>query len=130
MSVEVKGVKQLIAELEKRFGKAKMQQVSDNALLAGAKVFVAELESQFTSFKDTGASIEEITISDPFYRGSERVVAVHWKGSKGRYRIIHLNEFGTVKNPNPAGKGAIARTMRNAESAYLEAIKQAIQEGI
>ncbi len=130
MSVEISGLSKLQKELEKRFGQQNMQRVSDRALLAGAKVFVKELESQFESFKDTGASIEEITISEPMWVGNVRTVKVHWRGPKGRFRIIHLNEWGTVKNPNPKGKGAIARALRNAEKAYRNAIKKTIREGI
>lgn len=130
MSVKVTGQKQLLAELEKRIGKAKMQQVSDSALKAGAGVFVKELRSQFQTFKDTGASIDEITISEPTTIAGARTVKVYWRGPKGRYRIIHLNEWGTVKNPRPKGKGAIATALRNAESEYRKAIKQAIERGI
>lgn len=130
MSVKVTGQSKLIAELERRLGKAAMQRVSDKALLAGAKVFVEELQRQFESFKDTGASIDEITISGPMWVSGVRVVKVHWKGPKERYRIIHLNEWGTVNNPNPKGKGAVARALRNAEKAYRETIKKAIREGI
>jgi hypothetical protein len=130
VSVKINGEDKLIAQLEKRFGKAKVQLVSDHALRAGAKVFVRELKSQFESFKDTGASIEEITISEPMYVGGVRTIKIHWRGPKDRYRIIHLNEWGTVKNPNPKGKGAIARALRNAEQAYRQAIKTAIRRGL
>jgi hypothetical protein len=85
---------------------------------------------QFATFKDTGASIEEMTISDPLWVSGVRTIKIHWRGPKDRYRIIHLNEFGTVQNPSPRGKGAIARAMRNAESAYRNAIKKAIREGL
>jgi|SRR5699024_2727591 len=130
MSVEVKGEAKLLAELERRLGAKRMQKVSDKALEKGAKVFVAELKRQFQTFRDTGASIEEITISSPMTVGGVRTIKVHWKGPKDRYRIIHLNEFGTVKNPNPRGKGRIAVALRNAESAYRAVIKQSIREGI
>jgi|SRR5699024_8319997 len=134
MSVKVTGEKQLLAELEKRFGKAKMQQVTDKALDRGADVFIKELKSQIKSVKDKGYSkgytAEEIYKSEPMTMAGVRTIKIHWNGPHGRYRIIHLNEFGTVKNPNPPLKGAIARAMRNAESAYREAIKKAIQEGV
>jgi hypothetical protein len=130
MSVKISGLDKLLKELEQRYGKENIQRVSDKALTDGAEVFVEELKSQFASFKDTGASIEEITISEPLWVGDARTVKVHWRGPKGRYRIIHLNEFGTVKNPNPAGKGAIARAMISAESAYRKAVKQAVEEGL
>lgn len=130
MSVDITGLNKLLGELENRLGKKATQRISDQALKEGAEVFVKELKSQFESFRDTGASIDEITISNPTWVGNTRTVKIHWKGPDGRYRIIHLNEFGTVKNPNPDGKGAIARSMRNAENAYRNAIKRAIERGI
>ncbi|MFJ7756320.1 hypothetical protein ACQKGI_19985 [Peribacillus muralis] len=130
MSVKIHGEKALMAELEKRLGKAKAQQLSDKALKRGAQVFIKELKSQFQSFKDTGASIEEMTISEPMWVSGVRTINIHWRGPKDRYRIIHLNEFGTVQHPSPRGKGAIVRAMRNAETAYRSAIKKAIREGL
>lgn len=130
MSVNISGIRQLERELLRRFGSNRTQQIVDIALLAGANVFVQELKRQFESFKDTGASISEITISQPTTVGGARTVKVHWKGPKGRYRVIHLNEWGTVNNPNPEGKGAIARALRNAEQAYRNAIKQELRRGL
>lgn len=130
MSVEVTGEQKVLAELENRLGQAKMQVISDAALKAGARVFVAELQRQFSSWKDTGASHDEITISEPMTINGVRTIKIYWRGPKNRYRIIHLNEWGTVKNPNPAGKGAVARAMRNAQDAYRRVIKEAIRRGI
>ncbi|CAN7411091.1 hypothetical protein LJR015_004018 [Peribacillus frigoritolerans] len=130
MSVKITGEKKMMAEIEKRYGQIKMQQLSDKALKKGAEVFVRELQSQFESFKKSGASIEEMTISEPTWVNGSRTIKIHWKGPKNRYRIIHLNEFGTVKNPNPKGRGAIARAMRNAEKEYRDTIKRVIKEGI
>ncbi|WP_026572498.1 hypothetical protein [Bacillus sp. UNC438CL73TsuS30] len=127
MSVNIRGNNALLAELERRLGAMATQRISDKALKKGAEVFVEELKRQFESFKKTGASIEEITISEPTWSGRTRVVKVHWRGPKDRYRIIHLNEFGTVQNPNPRGKGAIARAMKNCEAAYRAAIARAIR---
>lgn len=130
MGAKIEGEKELLDELEKRFGKDNMQNITDNALLAGAKVFVKELESQMSTFKDTGASVDEITIGDPEWQGDNRIVRIYWKGSKNRYRIIHLNEWGTVKNPNPDGKGKIASALRNAESEYIKTVQETLKEGI
>lgn len=134
MKVSVSGLQQLERELERRFGKSNMQRVSDRALKAGAEVFVRELKSQYNSVNwagyETGAIIEEITISEPMWVGGVRTVKVHWRGPKNRYAIVHLNEFGTIKNPNPPAKGTIARALKNAEQAYRNAIRQAIERGI
>ena len=130
MSVQIKGLDKVLADLEKRFGEEKVRKISDQALKDGAKAFVKELKNQFESFKDTGASIDEITISKPMYVNGIRTIKIHWRGPEGRYRIIHLNEWGTIKNPNPRGKGAIARALRNAENAFHTAVKEAVRRGI
>ncbi|MEK4302398.1 HK97-gp10 family putative phage morphogenesis protein [Oceanobacillus sp. FSL W8-0428] len=130
MSVKVRGEAQLIAELEKRLGKSAMNRISDDALKKGANVFVKELQRQFSSWKDTGASYDEITVSDIIVVNGVRTIKIHWRGPDNRYRIIHLNEWGTVKNPNPAGKGAVARAMRNAQNEYRRVIKEAVRRGI
>ncbi|YBV92774.1 hypothetical protein M1D53_11495 [Bacillus sp. PK9-021] len=130
MSVQIKGLNKLLADLEKRLGPDKIRNISDHALKEGARVFVEELKAQFELFKDTGASIDEITISEPMTIGGVRTIKIHWRGPNNRYRIIHLNEWGTVKNPNPRGKGAIARAMRNAENAYKAAVEEAVRRGI
>ncbi|WP_226677201.1 HK97-gp10 family putative phage morphogenesis protein [Mesobacillus jeotgali] len=130
MSVKVTGMKKLLGDLENRLGKEALQQVSDKALLAGAEIFVDELKRQFETFKDQGYSLEEITVAGPMWEKGNRIVKIHWRGPHGRYRIIHLNEWGTVKNPNPPGKGKIALAMRNCEKAYIKAVKDAVRRGI
>lgn len=130
MSVKITGVKEMLQALDNRFGDKAVKRISDQALKAGAQVFVRELKQQFQNFKDTGASIDEITISEPMLIGGVRTIKVHWRGPKDRYRIIHLNEWGTVQNPNPKGKGAIARALRNAEKAYRLAVLEAVRRGL
>ncbi|GAB3797361.1 HK97-gp10 family putative phage morphogenesis protein [Virgibacillus kimchii] len=130
MSVEITGLPELLNELDRRLGSARMQEIMDIALKAGAEVFVRELKSQFERFADTGASLSEITVSEPMTEAGVRKIKVHWRGPRGRYRIIHLNEFGTVKNPNPRGKGAIARAMRAAEREYRDAVRREIERGM
>ena len=135
MSVKVTGQKKLMADIEKHLGKATMQKVTDAALIAGAKVFVKELRIQVKTFSDKtgyseGHTYDEITITKPYTKSGVRMVSVHWRGPKDRYRIIHLNEWGTVQNPNPRGKGKIAAALRNAEKAYRSTIIQHLRRGI
>lgn len=132
IDIKMTGVNELLEELDRRFGKENMDRISDAALLKGAEVFVKELKASIgTSGKYAkGWTVEDITISGPQYIGGVKVVKVHFNGPHGRYRIIHLNEWGAVHSPNPPRKGAIARAMRNAEHAYREAVKQAVLEGV
>lgn len=127
MAVTITGMKKLQAELEARYGQAKMQEISDRALLKGAEVIKKDLEQNFESFRDTGASIDEITISAPKAGPNGRRRDIHWVGPKDRYRLIHINEWGTIKNPSPAGKGKVAASLESGKKAYRKAIKQVLE---
>lgn len=128
--VKITGLPKLLKQLDDRFGEQAIQRISDKALIDAAKEFVKVLKIEFAKFEDTGASIEEITITEPMTINGVRTVKVHWQGPEGRYRIIHLNEWGTITNPSPRGKGSIARAMKNSEKAYRDAVRKAIKEAL
>lgn len=135
MAVKVHGVDRLLNELDGRLGQARMQSIIADAVEAGALVFGMELRRQLATFSDgkgqsQGYTLQELTIMPPQGDGKETKVIVHWKGSHNRYRIIHLNEWGTIKNPNPRGKGKIAKAMELSKRAYGKAIRDAIRRGI
>lgn len=129
MTVKLKGLKEIERALERKYGRQKMKKISDEALLAGGQVIVEAIKKSFESFKDTGASIDEVTLSRPYSLNSVRTIKIHWKGPDGRYRIVHLNEFGTIKNPNPRGKGAIDRALRSGRDAYFKIVKRHLEKG-
>jgi len=130
VSVEIKGMDALLKELERKLGKANIQRVTDRALVKAADVFVKELKRQFQSFKDTGASIDEITLSSVRTVNGARTITVYWEGPRSRYRIIHLNEWGTVKHPSPRGKGRVAAALKNSEKAYRDVLIAELKRGI
>lgn len=129
MTVKLKGLKEIERALERKYGRQKMKKISDEALLAGGQVIVKEIKKSFESFKDTGASIDEVTLSRPYSLNGVRTIKVHWKGPEDRYTIIHLNEFGTVKNPNPDGKGSIDRALRSGRDTYFKIVKRHLEKG-
>ncbi len=130
LKVTVNGVEETNRELERRFGQLNMGRTIDKALREGARAFKTELVYNFQSFRDRGHSINEMVISKPMTLNGVRTVVIYWSGPKKRYTIIHLNEFGTIKNPNPRGKGAIERALRTAQSTYLSIVKREIERGI
>lgn len=132
LKVEINGLDILFHELDKRFSPKALQEIVDNALKEGAAVIKQELEKNFESFKDTGASKDEITIGEPadLPTSGSRYISIYWKGPKNRYTIIHLNEFGTIKNPNPRGKGAVERALRQGAAAYKSALISSIRRAI
>jgi HK97 gp10 family phage protein len=130
MSVTVKGLNKVLMDLEKQLGEKVVDHVANEALTLGAKEFAKELEKEFEGFKDTGESIEEITVGKYENIRGLRRVRVYWHGSAERYRIIHLNEWGTVQNPKPDGFGAIARAMDNSKAKYKKVTEDTVRKYI
>lgn len=134
MKAELHGIPQLEKALEKKLGKQNMQRISDDALKQGARVYKSAINNQISRRPDKGYAkgytIKDTDISEPMTINGVRMVKIHWNSSHGRYRIIHLNEFGTVKNPNPPRKGAIAVALQKGERSYKEVIKGALRRGL
>lgn len=127
MPIKVQGLRELEKQLNVRFGPVHSKRWIDKALLEGAKHIKKAIYDNFDEFKDTGKSQKEITISDPIWLNGKRTIKIHWRGPNKRYRIIHLNEFGTVKNPNPKGKGAVDRAIRQSREIYFKTLKSEVE---
>lgn len=136
MSVKITGLPELLNTLENRLGKKKMDAIVDRALTEGGVVFGMELRRQLAKMTpgrgySKGYTLAEVTITNPregFW--GERQVVVHWTGNHGRYRLIHLNEFGSPQAPRPPGFGLIAQTMERAQGTYREAVASSIRRQI
>lgn len=128
--ITITGEEKLFTELDRKFSPSSMEFKIDKALIAGAKVIKRELQKTFSPWADTGASVNEITISQPMTLNNKRTVMIHWKGPKNRYKIIHINEFGSIHRPNPRGKGAIQRALQAGEKEYFETIKNSIARSL
>ena len=129
MAVKVYGVNRLIGELEAKFNGKRIERLTSAALEKGALVVGMEILRQLRTFKDKGYTIDEMTISDPFLDGNP-TVRIYWSGPHNRYRIIHLNEWGTIRNPNPRGKGKIAKALKLSQKAYGQAVRDELRRSI
>lgn len=134
MTISVKGDKEIIAYLEKKFGKSATKRITDFALTKGGQKVVQIIKRDMGSFKDTGESVSETSLSKPITIGGVRTVKIHWRGPKQRYRIIHLNEYGhydrSGKWVNTAGKGVIERAMREGRETYFRTVKEEIRRRV
>src|SRR5699024_2451515 len=111
MVVKVYAVHRLTGRLEAKFKGKRIERLTSTALENSELVVGNEIQRQLRTFKDKGYTIDEMTISDPFSEGNP-TVRIYWSGPHNRYRIIHLNEWGTIRNPNPRGKGKIAKALK------------------
>lgn len=132
MGIRIYGVSRLIKELEAKFNKKRVQAIVDEAITNGALVLGMELRRQLKTFSDgtgysKGYTLDELTISKPMDSAGNRVIKVYWKGKHQRHRIIHLNEWGTIRNPNPRGKGKIAKAMTLSKQAYGKAVRDTLR---
>lgn len=135
MSVELKGVKELERQLERRFGETAMRRKADDALEKASEYLLKELKKNFEVFKDTGASIDEMHKTKPFTAASDklRTVVIDWVGPMDRFRLIHLNEHGYTRNGikyTPRGMGVIAKTLESSESRYRLIIKEELRRSL
>lgn len=104
-----------------------MVKVQDKALIAGAKVIVEEVKTT-KALKDTGALINEVSFSKPEWINGKRTITVHWRGSKDRYKIVHLIEYGHVQKGTgkfikPKAMGGVNRAIRQGQNKYFETLK-------
>ena len=134
MTVTMKGDKEIIAYLETKYGKSATKRITDFALTKGGQKVVQIIKNNMKSFKDTGESVEETTVSKPMTINGVRTVKIHWRGPKQRYRIIHLNEYGhydrSGKWVNTAGKGVIENAMRKGRETYFRTVKEEMRKRV
>ncbi|MCI2773415.1 hypothetical protein [Staphylococcus petrasii] len=129
MSVEIKGVPELTRQLERKYGKAAMRIKEDRALEKSSDYFVDTLKGEFESFKDTGASIDEMKRTEPYTKATtnQRAILIEWVGPMNRKNIIHLNEHGYTRNGvkyTPKGFAVIAKTLESSKYKYREILKR------
>lgn len=134
MSVTLRGYKELQDALERKYGRGAMKRVTDFALTKGGQKVVQIIKNNMKSFKDTGESVEETTVSKPMTINGVRTVKIHWRGPKQRYRIIHLNEYGhydrSGKWVNTRGKGVIENAMREGRETYFRTVKEEMRKRV
>lgn len=136
MGIKMHGVNRLLKELDQKFSKNRIDSITDEALTKGALIFGMELRRQLKTFSDgtgysEGYTLDELTISPPGTGSNKaRSIQVYWRGPRERYRIIHLNEWGTIRNPKPRGKGKIAKAMKLSKKEYGKAIREELRRAI
>lgn len=115
MSVKITGVEEVLAKLNNKFSQAKMTQVEKRALSVAGRLVARQLRSAVSSYKDTGATVREIKVSTPRRKDGKVQLKVGWAGdgTKQRWRLVHLNEFGYTRNGKtyaPRGLGVIKKS--------------------
>lgn len=125
MSMELKGLEELQKAITEAYSGTKARQIRKQAINAGGDRMVEQLKKNFDAFKATGYSEEEIMRTDARTKGDVEELKIGWNGPHGRWRLIHLNEFGYTrkgKQYTPKGFGTIQKTIEETKDEYLEIV--------
>lgn len=115
MSVEIKGMDEVLAKLDQQLGTRKVNAYSKEALTIMGRFLAVQIKNAVASYRDTGATAQEIVVSTPRKKDGTLTVKIGWDGmgSRQRWRLVHLNEFGYTRSGHtyrPRGIGKIQKT--------------------
>lgn len=132
MSVEITGVDEVIAKLEKKYSKGRLDKVERRALQMGATHAKYQLKYAVESYKDTGQTVREVSASKARRRGGKLQAKVGW-GQGSRWRLVHLNEWGYTKNGHtysPRGLGVVQKAFDGMKDEVKEVQIEALKRGL
>lgn len=132
-NVSIKGVNATLKELEKRLGEKQMQKISRQAINKAGEEIKKDLKQDMKSFRDTGASIDEVVQQNATKKSTGVSGRIGWNGPQNRYKLIHLNEWGYTrfgKQYRPRGFGVIEKSLRGSESKYLETVESELRNNL
>lgn len=133
MSVEIKGMDAVLAQLNRELGVTQINRITNIALKTGAVLVKERMQKAFEHFADTGASKNEIVITAPLNRHGVKQIKLGWNGPKDRWRMIHLNENGYTKNGDrivPRGYGVIKKTVDSSAPEFTRAVAEELRRGL
>ncbi|MFT8556014.1 hypothetical protein [Liquorilactobacillus hordei] len=114
--VNITGVEETLAKLEQKFSKRKLTMIENQALTVAGRYMAVTVKKAVQSYADTGATVREVTDTKPRVMGGERILKVGWEGdgSKQRWQLVHLNEFGYTR----FGRTYAPRGLGKIQGAY------------
>lgn len=133
MSVEIRGLEDLQKAIANAYSGAQAKRIRKQALNTGGDVVVEQMKKNFEAFKGAGFSQEEIMRTDARTKNDIEELKIGWNGEHGRWRIIHLNEFGYTrkgKQYTPRGFGVIAKTVEQSKEEYFHTVADELRRSL
>ena len=119
---ELRGLDDVLRNIEARLGDAKVKRATSHALKTVADETLEEFKGALQVYKDTGTTIESATAGRVTGLATGVPVVKIGFGEGSRWRLVHLNEFGYGKNPHPRGFGVIRRFSEDNAKTYKHRI--------
>ena len=128
----VTSTEEILANLEKKLGKAKTNRVVNKALRSTADEIVLITKEAVAFYRDTGATYDEVVRGNVKGASSGiKSIDVGWRGDMDRWRLVHLNEFGYTrfgKYVRPQGMGAIQKAVDKAKTTAWKNMQKGLGE--
>lgn len=131
MSFELKGVDEVLNKLEEQLGERKRNRVVNQTLNDAGEEFKEKFAAGLATYRDTGASYNEVTRSRSSRRGGTFSLRVGLRGPMNRYALLHLNEFGYVRwgrRYSPRGMGVIRQVIDSEGQKYIVDVQRGLEE--
>ena len=100
---ELRGIDDVLRNLEVHLGDTKVKRVTSQALKAVANETLEEFKGALQVYKDKEDTIESATVGHVTGLAAGVPVVTIGFGEGSRWRLVHLNEFAYAKNPHPRG---------------------------
>ena len=133
VSVDVEGLDEVVNKLSEKFSERKLAKVENDALRLSGRLTAVKLKQAVSSYRDTGATVIEIVAGKPRLRDAGRTINVGWNGdgSKQRWRLVHLNEWGYTRNGKsyrPRGVGKVQQAYEDVKQPAIDLTKKELEK--
>ena len=116
---------EIFRNIEARLGDTKVRRSTNKVLKKSAKELEPEFKDAISAYKDTGATVDS-AVTGGVAGSGDGVPIVKLGFTSPRWQLVHLNELGYAKKPNPRGFGVI----RKFAEAKRESFKNKVAQGI
>ncbi|EPW72035.1 hypothetical protein VWV84_08125 [Streptococcus agalactiae] len=127
MGAELKGVDELLANMEKKLGSAKVNRVVNKALKEIGKELEPSFKGAISVYRKSGATVESAVVSG--IKREEGIPKVKLGFQAPRWNIVHLQELEYGWKHNRRGVGVIRRYSDILETIYPRGIRDKLKGG-
>lgn len=129
MSVSVKGVDEILKNLEAKLGPARTNRIVNKSLKNYGEKLQQDVQEAVSSYMDTGETYNTV-IASGVKKGPPKTIEVGW-GQGSRWRLVHLSEFGYTrfgKYVSPRGMGKLQGVVDKTEGSAFEEMRSELEE--
>ncbi|MGX7209378.1 HK97-gp10 family putative phage morphogenesis protein [Enterococcus innesii] len=129
MSVSIKGMDEILKNLEAKLGPARTNRIVNKSLRNYGKKLQQDVQEAVSSYMDTGETHNTV-IASGLKKGLPKTIEVGW-GQGSRWRLVHLSEFGYTRFGtyiSPRGMGKLQGVVDKTEGSAFEEMRSELGE--